>query len=254
MQDGDQVVVSTESGLTVTTVQILGVQGTSVGSAMMRPLTGMPLLYELAAGDWVPRLMPAMLYGDAQAVAAAKTAGFALSMNGSRADPSGNVALALTTGPAGPQGAPGAASTVPGPAGAVGSQRPVGLAGAGGATGSQGQIGLTGATGAQGIPGTPAVAPCATGSKVACRTRTHPGWRHVHRTLKPACTAAPAIIEVTAKAAGTLLSNAANASWTSATASTVSGIVTGPATLTVLGLTVVAPPTGTPVAVLAICP
>ena len=75
-QDGDQIYISTTPGLTITSMQALGVTGTSVGTATMRPMTGMPLLYRSAVNDWVPRLMPATLYGDAQAVAAGQAAGF----------------------------------------------------------------------------------------------------------------------------------------------------------------------------------
>ena len=95
--DGDQAVVSTGPGLTVTAAQMLGVKGTQIALAMMRPMTSMALLYEASVGDWVPRLMPATLYGDTQAVAAVKSAGFAISVNGNPADSTGNVTLALPT-------------------------------------------------------------------------------------------------------------------------------------------------------------
>ena len=73
-------------------------------------------------------------------------------------------------------------------------------------------------------------------------------------TISPACATAPTLIQVTAKAPGTALSNQVSGSWTSSTATTVSGLVTTPATLTVVGLTVVPPPAGTPVSVLGLCP
>ena len=77
------------------------------------------------------------------------------------ADSTGNVTLALTTGPQGATGATGAQGPMgtpgaTGPAGAAGAQGPAGatgLTGAQGATGPAGPIGATGATGPGGATG-----------------------------------------------------------------------------------------------------
>lgn len=96
--------------------------------------------------------------------------------------------------------------------------------------------------------------PCATGSKIFCGTATTAANGTFTATIVPPCGSTPSIIQVNAQAPGTALSNQVNGSWTSATATTVSGLVTTPATLAALGLTVVAPPTGTAVNVMGVCP
>ena len=108
-QDGDQVVVSTGVGLTITALNAQDAAASAIASAvMLRPLTQLVLLYDASVPGWTVRLMPATLYNDTAAVSAIKAAGFALTVNGISAGASNNITLPLTTGPAGPQGAAGA--------------------------------------------------------------------------------------------------------------------------------------------------
>ena len=73
-------------------------------------------------------------------------------------------------------------------------------------------------------------------------------------TIFPTCATAPVDISVTAKSGAVGLANSPNGSWSSSTTSTITGQISLPATLAVLGLTVIAPPTGTAVSVMGYCP
>lgn len=71
-QDGDQTAVSTGPGCTISALTALNGAGATVASGIkLLPMTQFTMLFDVGAGGWIARTMPATLYGDAQAAAAA---------------------------------------------------------------------------------------------------------------------------------------------------------------------------------------